>query len=224
MNRCTEAIVLAAGGSKRLGHPKQLVRYRGTTLLDRVVDQLIRVDCDRITVVLGADAATIARGCPSLSGRPPFERVETVINPLHREGQSTSLRCGLGHVLNRAAHGPIPRGRVLIALCDQPMIPTRHYRELVSINGDANPVVTTDYGDRGGVPMCIDGNLIDDLVRHLAGDVGAKIWIENQPGPVRRVVCPEAFRDIDTPKDLERWLERDSERWLEKNPSGGFNG
>lgn len=64
MGTCVGAVVLAAGGSSRLGRPKQLLPYRGRSLLRRTAEAAVASPCRPVLVVLGAGASRIERSFP----------------------------------------------------------------------------------------------------------------------------------------------------------------
>jgi molybdenum cofactor cytidylyltransferase len=102
-------VVLAAGASRRMGRPKQLLPLAGRPLLQHVLDAAAASGLGEIVVVLGHQAETIGRALTL----PP--RARTVVNAAHAAGQATSLACGL------AALGPeVAAAAVLLG--DQPAV------------------------------------------------------------------------------------------------------
>ena len=94
-------VILAAGSSSRLGTPKQLLRYRGETLLHRTVRLAIAAGLDPVHVVLGSDASAVGAALEELRGR-----VTTVFNPDWQAGMGNSLACGIASL--PAGTGPAP--------------------------------------------------------------------------------------------------------------------
>ena len=83
------ALVLAAGGSSRLGQPKQQLRFRGSTLLRRAVTAAAAVCPDRVTVVLGPHAGELeasVRGLASPVAHPTLGALRTPEQPVHFSG------------------------------------------------------------------------------------------------------------------------------------------
>src|SRR6476661_1956002 len=105
----TVALLLAAGGSSRLGEPKQLIKYEGKSLLRRAADCALAAGCNETIVVLGAAAEACTR---ELEGLP----VRVVINEAWERGMSSSIGAGMSALeqIQPAAEA------VLITLCDQP--------------------------------------------------------------------------------------------------------
>src|SRR5947209_8753927 len=85
-------ILLAAGGSTRMGRAKQLLVYRGKTLLRRAADAAVGSGCTPIVVVVGADAAEATRELAGLD-------LTVEVNPAWERGMGTSLRAGLARLL-----------------------------------------------------------------------------------------------------------------------------
>src|SRR5215471_5462749 len=107
MRKFISGLVLGAGASSRLGQPKQLLPYRGTTLLGWVVAQAQQADAlDEVVVVLGRSAGEIRE-------RVDFGSARVVDNPIFGEGCASSYRAGIG------ATDPKSEA-VMILLGDQP--------------------------------------------------------------------------------------------------------
>ena len=105
------ALVLAAGGSSRLGSPKQLVSWRGRPLLEGVVAAVAAWPVDHVAVVLGS-------GSEDIMEQVDLGDAVVVENPDWEEGIASSIRVGLDY-LTRA-----PKfDRAFVALGDQPHIP-----------------------------------------------------------------------------------------------------
>lgn len=198
-------LVLAAGGSRRLGQPKQLLSYQGSTLVENITGQLLDASCDRVFIVLGASGDVVAE---TLRCNVKFRgSVDLVRNDDWQSGQSGSLRCGLDAVA-RSGHA----GSLAVALCDQPLVPTGHYAELIaSIATVGRSVAATAYPDgRVGVPACLNATAWNDLIAFMnslehRSDVGAKHWIDEQPeSAVLAIACDFAAWDIDKLSDLDR--------------------
>ncbi len=194
----TTAILLAAGGSTRLGRPKQLLPWNGSTLLNSTVNRLALAGCERIIVVLGAFESEIRESYIA----PANVRFDIVTNENWREGQSTSLRVGIESMV--AVPGA---GATVIALCDQPLIGVNHYRQLlegVCLHGFF--AVATEYREGLGVPASFSLSALMSLSISV-GDTGAKKWLRDQsPHVVGSLKCPAAAMDIDTEVDYRERL------------------
>jgi len=199
MNRqlATVGVVLAAGGSSRLGFPKQLVRFRGRPLIVHAVEQLKQTDVDSIYVVIGAAESNMrAALTPSVL---PMRNI--LVNPDWRSGQASSLTTAVRSLRKRTAM----LGKLVVMLCDQPWINGSHLQSLISGVDDRTICCCTRYPDGGGVPACFHADRLEDLLQHLETG-GAKRWIRQQSDSVcRQVISPGGTMDIDYPEDVERF-------------------
>ncbi|HEX6994612.1 MAG TPA: nucleotidyltransferase family protein [Gammaproteobacteria bacterium] len=187
------AVVLAAGGSSRLGTPKQLARLRGRALLARAVDAAAAATGRPVIVVVGAAAlrlrALVARSFPQSA-------VEVVYHAGWRSGLAGSLRRGLA-ALPDDAHA------VLCVLSDQPLVDARSLSRLVAAwRRRPGRAAAARYSGRLGVPAIVPRRSFPAL-RALDGDQGARRVLAADPR-VTAVEMPEAAFDVDTVEDLAR--------------------
>lgn len=191
-------IVLAGGGSARLGTPKQSLSYAGETLLRRAVRAAIASGCRPIVVTLGANADAL---------RGEIEDLETVIaeNENWQSGMSGSIRCGLEKLTET---NPQTRG-VIIAVCDQPFGSAEIFTRLIEkhLSGDA-PIVASAYNETVGVPALFSREFFPHLLA-LEGDAGAKKIIREFSAQVSTVAFPEGAFDIDTAEDYSNLKKRE---------------
>jgi molybdenum cofactor cytidylyltransferase len=191
------AVILAAGGSSRMGQPKQLLKFRGTSLLRRAIDTAQAVPTDQVIVVLGHAADQLLVEC-----KPTNATV--VLNDQWMEGVSTSLRGGLAAVSSEA------RG-VFIYPADMPLVTPEALRELAHrqwVSG--RPAAMTEAGGVRGVPVFITRSLFPALMIQ-EGDVGGAQYLRAHPESVEAVHFddPDLMRDVDRPEDYARLLELD---------------
>jgi molybdenum cofactor cytidylyltransferase len=187
-------VILAAGGSSRLGRPKQLVEYRGRSLLRHVAEVAVGSVCRPIVVVLGAQASPLEA---ELRGLP----VHVAENREWARGMATSLRRGLETL--EAIEGEV--GAVVILLCDQPLVSAQTINALVDAWGTAGKrIIASEYAGVVGVPALFDRGLLPELLA-LDGEEGARRVIARHADEVHRVPFPDGGMDIDTPQDCERF-------------------
>jgi nicotine blue oxidoreductase len=186
------AVVLAAGGSTRMGRPKQLAELDGRPLLAHVLAAVDTAPVDRVVVALGGAADAVLE-------RVDLGRAE----PLVVEGWAA----GMGHVLaSTLAKAGDDWGAVVVLLGDQPLVPGRAVARVVEAwRAGAGPAVTATYGGRPGHPRLFDRRLLPDLLR-LTGDTGARDLLATHPDRVDRVEVGDlgSDADIDVEADLER--------------------
>ena len=185
-------VILAAGGSRRLGRPKQLVEIEGQSLVRRAAEAALAAWSGSVHVVVGAE---VIRVRAALEGLP----VELVINDAWKEGIASSIRAAIEAVerRDRAAE------TLTLMLCDQPGVTGEVLRKLVDAYRETRaPVVASRYAEGPGVPALFHAELFPAL-KSLEGDVGARQLIRGLDREV--VTIPFAMPDdIDTPADVLR--------------------
>ncbi len=183
--------MLAAGGSRRLGRPKQLVRYRQRALLLHALDAAAAVAPGRVVVVLGADALRLR----ALLRRHGAHAIP-VSNCRWQHGLAGSLQAGL------AAMPPATRA-VLVMLTDQPAVTTNALCRLLDAwRRRPNVTAAARYACGIGVPAILPHAVWRQL-RSLKGDTGARA-ILRESTQTTAVDMPEAEVDIDTTDDLTK--------------------
>ena len=186
------AVLLAAGGSSRLGRSKQLVRYRGRTLLRRAAEAALDGGCDRVIVVLGADAERLREELDGLSVTP-------LLNERWSEGMAGSIRVGVEEVLR----GDEPAEGVLLLLCDQPHLSAVVVgRVLAAFDGRPDRCVACEYDQTVGPPTLFGRDWHNALLR-LEGDHGAKRLLRDAGEALVRVPWPDGAVDIDRSADVD---------------------
>lgn len=196
------ALVLAAGGSRRLGRPKQLLKRDGETLVHRTARLAFESGAGRVLVVAGAarrevEAAVAGLGC------------ELVVNPGWRHGLAGSLRAAAGHL--QAADGP-----VLVLPCDLPGLEAAQLRALLDAAAAASSgCAATRLGDVVGVPAVVPARWWQEDARP-DGDRGFGDRLRAlAPGTLGVVAHDGLALDVDTAVDVEAALARG---WLSRDP------
>jgi molybdenum cofactor cytidylyltransferase len=188
------AIVLAAGPSRRMGRPKQLLEFRGEILLKRAVLSALEAGCRPVVVVTGAYAAASRRVLGELD-------VMEAKNEQWKLGIGSSVRVGVEAVI---AAAPGVDGIVLM-LCDQPFVTREIIAGLIKARRKTSrAIIASSYAESYGVPALFSREHFGELIA-LRGDVGAKHLIQKHLTKVQLVCFPEGEIDIDTPEDLERF-------------------
>jgi CTP:molybdopterin cytidylyltransferase MocA len=183
--------VLAAGGSRRLGRPKQLVPFRGRPLVRHVVEQACAAGCEEVAVVVGAHARPIA---DALEGLP----VRLLVNRAWEEGVASSIRVATTWARDEGLDA------LAFALADQPGLSASHLDRLATAHREGAARVASAYGGAVGVPALFDARYFDRLMA-LHGDRGAaRLLGEHDDRPAVAIPWPEGAIDVDTPSDLER--------------------
>jgi CTP:molybdopterin cytidylyltransferase MocA len=188
------AIILAAGASRRLGQPKQLVGLAGETLLSRALRIAKEAGAAPVIAVLGANFAPI---CASIS----FNDSIPVFNDQWERGMSTSIHAGLHELDVRVPHA----SGALIMPCDQPRLSSEHLRALLNaFAAQPSPaIVVSSYAGTHGIPAVFPRAAYSALYA-LSGDKGARALFNNPPCPLVSVPFEGGEVDIDLPSDLAR--------------------
>lgn len=189
------AIVLAAGQSTRMGaENKLLLPFRGSTLIEGVVDVVTASRAGETIVVLGHEADRLR---PLLAEKP----VTLVDNPDYREGMSSSVRAGLGS-LSPGATG------AMICLTDQPLLEPEDLDRLMAAlesqsGGEPKSIVVPVFQGQRGNPVLFSLRHRDEVMAARGPVGGCKGIVKSHPEAVLRVEMgnDHILRDIDTPGD-----------------------
>ena len=186
-------IVLAAGASSRLGKPKQLLLYKGESLLHHSVKAAIETKLQPVIAVLGSNAERVRKEAE----RTP---VHVVINTQWQEGMASSIRCGVNALLESA---PSVEGLILM-VCDQPFVDAALLREVIAAHlKSGKPIVACSYEDSFGPPVFFHRSLFSELLQ-LRGDIGARGVIRRHANEVAVVPFAAGTIDVDTEADYEK--------------------
>ena len=192
-------IVLAAGGSRRLGKPKQLLCRNGEPLVQRAVRMAKETQPRRVVVVIGTQASAIEQAIADAIGGAD---AQIAINPHWAAGRSTSLQCG-AHAL--AGH----TGAVLILGCDQPALETSHLHALLAGAASVESgCAATVHGMHLGLPAVITATLLQSA-HELEGEQGFGRRLSALPmQAVWRLQEDALHFDIDTPENEQAAIAR----------------
>jgi molybdenum cofactor cytidylyltransferase len=181
-------VLLAAGGSARLGRPKQLAQVGGETLVRRAAAACLASAVRRTHVVVGAHGDAVAAELAGLA-------VEIVANDRWAEGMSSSIRAGLA-----AAAGA---DGVLLVLADQPGLRSDVLDALARALETPASIAACAYGGGLGAPAAF-GRAHFPALAALHGDEGARRLLARHAPAVIAVAFPEGELDVDREEDLER--------------------
>jgi molybdenum cofactor cytidylyltransferase len=187
------AIILAAGGSRRFGQPKQLLAFQSESLVRRSVRVATEAGIASVAVVAGESLDAIKTEISETSAA-------VVENLDWRLGLGTSIRHGLRHL-----RGSVPElEAVLILACDQPFVEASTIAALLDERKrSGKPIVASSYAGTLGIPALFDRSCFEALLA-LPDGSGAKALIESRPDDVAQIQFERGAIDIDTPADFER--------------------
>ena len=184
-------LVLGAGGSRRLGQPKQLLPYGDRTLLGHALDTARRCGFDQLVVPIGGAADEVQE-------RVDFSGAQVVVNYAYGSGCSSSIAAALSAV--------DPRCEVLVLMLgDQPGVTPATVQTLLDGRGDA-PLAVCRYDDGRGHPLAFDRSVFAQLA-DLHGDKGVWRLLDERAEDVVDVpIAGPVPLDVDTPEDYEAVL------------------
>ena len=192
MRKFISGLVLGAGASQRFGPPKQLLPYRGTTMLGWVVDQAQQSSAlDEVVVVLG-------RAAKEIREQVDFGAARVVENPVFGEGCSSSYRAGISALNSESA-------AIMIILGDRPGVTPEIIDRLAGewLAHDA-PIALCSYQGCKGHPMIFAQSMFNQLV-DLHGDKAAWKLVDANAPLVQEVKFDLPYPDdVNTPADFER--------------------
>lgn len=191
------SIILGAGASSRMGEPKQLLKWRGETLVQRAIRQAEALEIGPVVLVLGANADVI---------KPKLKEsgYEVAWNEAWASGMGSSIACGLQTLLQSSNS----LAGVLITLVDQPLISTSDLNKIIAVFKKNNPpLVAAYYGNTLGVPALFSADLFPELLT-LSGQKGAKTIISKYSESLAKLELPAAKLDLDTPEEWQAFQQR----------------
>ena len=192
MNQTTGSIagiILAAGGSSRLGTPKQLLLWQGQPLVSIVSQKLLATGIQPIIVVVGAESNTIKKALEDLD-------ITTVENLYWKEGISTSIRAGIAAL-------PDNIQAAIFATSDQPFVPESLIRKLIDeYEQTGAEIICPECKEELRNPVLFDKSLFAELAQ-LEGDTGGKALFDHHRVTRVKWENKEDFRDIDTQEEMQ---------------------
>lgn len=191
-------LILAAGSSSRMGRVKQLLPWKGATLIENAIRQAENSHAARVVVVLGANSEMI-------KNKVTTKRALFLDNNNWEAGMGTSIACGIDYVSELMEN----LDGVLIMLADQPLIDTAYLNEmLIHFESSSKNIAATKYKNRVGVPAIFSPVYFRELAT-LEDDFGAKNILENYKNDVFSIEAQEKTLDIDRQEDFDRLKDSD---------------
>ena len=191
MSSVVAGALLAAGASRRLGHPKQLSLHRGQPLVRLAGECVYSSRASSAAVIVGAHAGAVRAALGALP-------IEILSSPDWEQGIAASIRVAVAWADRRGSDA------LLLALCDQPWLNAAHLNRLIAEFERTGLPVTSHYANRNAVPALLPRSLFGALTE-LRGDSGAGRLL-NDSRPVSAVPWAEGEFDVDTIEE-ERRLE-----------------
>lgn len=188
------SILLAAGESKRMGKPKELMPFGQSSIVEQTIDNLLGSAVNEVIVVIGHRAEEVIR---LIATRP----VKLAVNPNYEQGMSTSIIAGLNLVDSQAQ-------AVMLALGDQPAIDSQTINRLIKAfyTHDKGIAIPT-YQGRRGHPIIFAIKYKEKLLE-LKGDIGGRQIVKDHPDDILEVAVnsESILTDIDTISDYQSYI------------------
>ena len=184
-------VVLAAGASKRMGSPKQLLKWGDGTLIGNAIETVSKLASNELIVVLGAH----------------YELIKNVIQTspvtiLNNENWEKGLGSTIAFAVEYLQNSKSNVDGVLITLCDQPLITADFLNLFISkFQSGKNQILATSYGNgKQGVPVLFDKVYFNDLEK-LNSDEGAKEILKKYSSHMEALTPPMDNKDLDTSEE-----------------------
>ena len=193
----TTAVILAAGGSRRLGFPKQLVRLDGVSLVRKVALTLCDAGIDKIGVVTGAWHNELEKELSGLG-------IEVIHNENWKSGMSSSVACGAEWASTVSG-----AERTIFLATDQWKLTSDDIIQLISENEkDLADVVAASYDGSWGMPLLVSCASLLSSMKVLGGGVSFTQFLEKSAKVMVVIPMEHASNDLDTPAQLMELSEK----------------
>ncbi|ADG93193.1 MobA-like molybdenum cofactor biosynthesis protein [Arcobacter nitrofigilis DSM 7299] len=182
-------LILAAGTSSRLGEPKQLLNLKGKSLINIAIEKALELTSN-VTVVLGHKNDEVKKEIEN-------KNINIIINPNYEDGMGNTIAFGVSNIKEE---------KVLIMLCDQPLIPIEHYENLIKLsNENKDKIICSQYKNQHAVPTIFPKKYFEEL-KKLKGNKGAKqLFLKYEP--ISIVLADNYSIDVDTKEDWQELLK-----------------
>ena len=167
-----------------MGRPKPLLPWRGKTMVESQIQSLLEAGANEVIVVLGHKAEEVA---PYVHGKP----VRDVMNPLYREGRTSSIKAGLEAVSPDATD-------IVIMAVDQPRTP-QIVSDVINAHLEAGALLTSPrYHGRGGHPLVFSARLLPELSCISEENQGLREVFERHRAEINEVVFDDPAKFAST--------------------------
>ncbi len=191
-------LILAAGPSHRFGKPKQLLEYKGKSLLENSIDSALKSTVGPVIVITGANHSKLERIFKK------YDSIKVFHNKNWAKGLSSSIQKGL----NSARKSYPNLYGILIMLCDQPLISHEYVIDMIRSHYTyGKKIIASGYGGSYGVPVFFHKTIFGYLDKISESD-GAKTVITKLKQDVHVIPNPDAEIDVDTPESYKKLLKR----------------
>ncbi|WP_281613417.1 nucleotidyltransferase family protein [Flammeovirga sp. SubArs3] len=189
---CKATLILAAGGSKRLQRPKQLLVWNDYTLLEHCINKVTKTNTHTF-VVTGAYQDQVHAVIDS-----------TAAQPLHHKNWQNGLGSSISFGVNQIIQKLPEVQKIMVVLADMPLVSKSHLEALWKVSNQTN-IIISQFQDIKGVPAIFDRSVFPQLLQ-LSGDEGAKSIIRENKKSIHIVASEQLFFDVDTEENYTELL------------------
>jgi len=201
------AIVLAGGESKRMGSPKMILPYEGMTIIEKVLENILASDVEKVVAVLGSHKDEVLKVIDKL---PVFH----CYNKNYQEGMLSSVKYGFEFL-------PGDFRAAMVFLGDQPMAETSVINKMINVyNESGKGILVPVFANKRGHPLLVDKKYRDEIINFEDPD-GLKGLLRKHPDDLLEVETenPSVLMDIDTEEDYINEINKKSQTWKRQSGS-----
>jgi molybdenum cofactor cytidylyltransferase len=201
------AIVLAAGESTRMGTPKMILPYEGMTIIEKVLENILASDIEKVVAVLGSHKNEVLK---------VIERFPVLhcYNNNFKNGMLSSVKCGFEFL-------PGNFHAAMVFLGDQPMVETSVINKMIDVySGSGKGILVPVFENQRGHPLMADKKYRDEII-NLDDPEGLKGLLRRHPDDLLEVATenPSVLKDIDTMEDYNNHINKSSQTWKRQSGS-----
>ena len=201
------AIVLAAGESRRMGSPKMILPYEGMTIIEKVLENVLASNVEKVVTVLGSHWEEIMKVIERF-------QVPHCYNSNFKDGMLSSVKCGFEFL-------PGDFRAALVFLGDQPMVETPVINKLIkAYNESGKGILVPVFENKRGHPLMVDKKYRDEII-NFDDHEGLKGLLRRLPDDLLEVNTENSsvLDDIDTRDDYNNQINKTSETWKRQSGS-----
>jgi len=201
------AIVLAGGESRRMGSPKMILPYEGKTIIEKVLENVMASDIEKVVTVLGSNKEEVLK----VIGKLP---VLHCYNRNYKDGMLSSVKCGFESL-------PVDFRAAMIFLGDQPMAETSVINKMIRTYDDSGKgILVPVFNNKRGHPLLVDRRYRDEISNFDDPD-GLRGLLRMHPDDIQEVDTenPSVLMDIDTKEDYINEINKTSQTWKRQSGS-----
>ncbi len=190
-------VILAAGESKRMGVPKQILPIFGVPMLKYLIDEVLDTEAHPVTVVVGANKTKIV---PLLENIP----IGIIDNPDWQNGMGSSIKMGLigSYLITKGFDG------LIFMTSDMPFVNAEVINQLIktAIEFPDKTIIASKYAGTLGIPVLYKKERFEDIL-DMKPEHGAKQFFNKYPDEIVSVDFDLGAIDLDTKEDYYNFLQ-----------------